>query len=93
MCVQVRSKLSTFSGFGVPAEVTCGGNALKFYASVRLNTKRIGLVKKSEEVKHCANYFSNLCSVMLCLFTPDTKTLNVEFREYIILCFVTALFL
>ncbi|GJN41203.1 hypothetical protein PR202_gn00549 [Eleusine coracana subsp. coracana] len=48
---QVRSKLSTFSGFGAPAEVTCGGNALKFYASVRLNTKRIGLVKKSEEGK------------------------------------------
>uniref|UniRef100_A0A0E0MEV4 RecA family profile 2 domain-containing protein n=1 Tax=Oryza punctata TaxID=4537 RepID=A0A0E0MEV4_ORYPU len=47
---QVRSKLSTFSGFGAPAEVTCGGNALKFYASVRLNTKRIGLIKKSEEV-------------------------------------------
>ncbi|RLM68899.1 protein RecA-like [Panicum miliaceum] len=46
---QVRSKLSTFSGFGVPAEVTCGGNALKFYASVRMNTKRIGLIKKFEE--------------------------------------------
>ncbi|XP_062196972.1 uncharacterized protein LOC133899944 isoform X1 [Phragmites australis] len=47
---QLRSKLSTFSGFGAPAEVTCGGNALKFYASVRLNTKRVGLIKKSEEV-------------------------------------------
>nr|TKW00480.1 hypothetical protein SEVIR_8G111900v2 [Setaria viridis] len=43
---QVRSKLSTFSGFGVPAEVTCGGNALKFYASVRMNTKRISLMKR-----------------------------------------------
>ncbi|KAL6662304.1 hypothetical protein ACP70R_000163 [Stipagrostis hirtigluma subsp. patula] len=47
---QVRSKLSSFSGFGAPAEVTCGGNALKFYASVRLNTKRIGLITKGEEV-------------------------------------------
>nr|CAD1819969.1 unnamed protein product [Ananas comosus var. bracteatus] len=47
---QVRAKLSTFGGFGGPTEVTCGGNALKFYASVRLNTKRIGLVKKGEEV-------------------------------------------
>ncbi|KAH0673556.1 DNA repair protein recA homolog 3, mitochondrial isoform X2 [Solanum tuberosum] len=46
---QVRSKLSTFGGFGGPSEVTCGGNALKFYASVRLNIKRIGLVKKGEE--------------------------------------------
>ncbi|PHT82532.1 Protein RecA [Capsicum annuum] len=45
----VRSKLSTFGGFGGPSEVTCGGNALKFYASVRLNIKRIGLVKKGEE--------------------------------------------
>ncbi|XP_049355031.1 DNA repair protein recA homolog 3, mitochondrial [Solanum verrucosum] len=45
---QVRSKLSTFGGFGGPSEVTCGGNALKFYASVRLNIKRIGLVKKGK---------------------------------------------
>ncbi|CAI0627964.1 unnamed protein product [Linum tenue] len=37
---QVRSKISTFGGFGGPQEVTCGGNALKFYASVRLNIKR-----------------------------------------------------
>ncbi|MED6185092.1 hypothetical protein PIB30_118159 [Stylosanthes scabra] len=46
---QVRSKLSTFGGFGGPTEVTCGGNALKFYASVRLNIKRVGFVKKGEE--------------------------------------------
>ncbi|MED6109269.1 hypothetical protein PIB30_031814 [Stylosanthes scabra] len=50
MCLQVRSKLSTFGGFGGPQEVTCGGNALKFYASVRLNIKRIGFVKKGEEI-------------------------------------------
>ncbi|XWS26684.1 hypothetical protein CRYUN_Cryun26dG0051400 [Craigia yunnanensis] len=46
---QVRSKLSTFGGFGGPTEVTCGGNALKFYASVRLNVRRTGFVKKGEE--------------------------------------------
>ncbi|GAB2291839.1 hypothetical protein Dimus_026090 [Dionaea muscipula] len=46
---QVRAKLSTFGGFGGPVEVTCGGNALKFYASIRLNIKRIGHVKKGEE--------------------------------------------
>jgi recombination protein RecA len=45
---QVRAKLSTF-GFGGPTEVTCGGNALKFYASMRLNIRRTGLVKKGEE--------------------------------------------
>lgn len=46
----MRSKLQTF-GFGGPTEVTCGGNALKFYSSVRLNIKRIGFVKKGEEVR------------------------------------------
>lgn len=46
----MRAKLSTFGGFGGPQEVTCGGNALKFYASVRLNVRRIGLIKKGEEV-------------------------------------------
>ncbi|KAF4371490.1 hypothetical protein F8388_002018 [Cannabis sativa] len=46
---QVRSKISTFGGFGGPTEVTCGGNALKFYASVRLNIRRTGYVKKGEE--------------------------------------------
>ncbi|MFQ6654491.1 hypothetical protein Gotur_025454 [Gossypium turneri] len=46
--ILVRSKLSTF-GFGGPTEVTCGGNALKFYASVRLNIRRTGFVKKGEE--------------------------------------------
>lgn len=46
----MRSKLSTFGGFAGPTEVTCGGNALKFYASVRLNVKSIGLIKKLDEV-------------------------------------------
>jgi recombination protein RecA len=45
---QIRAKLATF-GFAGPNEVTCGGNALKFYASMRLNIRRIGMVKKDEE--------------------------------------------
>lgn len=45
---QVRAKLSTF-GFGGPSEVTCGGNALKFYSSMRLNIRRIGYVKAKDE--------------------------------------------
>ncbi|PUZ53451.1 hypothetical protein GQ55_5G053400 [Panicum hallii var. hallii] len=49
---QTRAKVATF-GFGGPTEVTSGGNALKFYASVRLNIKRIGLVKKGEERCPC----------------------------------------
>ncbi|KAJ6674309.1 hypothetical protein OIU85_013219 [Salix viminalis] len=48
LAVLVRAKLSTF-GFGGPTEVTCGGNALKFYASVRLNIRRVGFIKKGEE--------------------------------------------
>lgn len=47
----MRSKISTFGGFGGPTEVTCGGNALKFYASVRLNIRRVGFIKKGEEVQ------------------------------------------
>ncbi|CAI0387309.1 unnamed protein product [Linum tenue] len=47
--VVVVDSIATFGGFGGPKDVTCGGNALKFYASVRLNIKRIGLVKKAEE--------------------------------------------
>ncbi|CAH9130201.1 unnamed protein product [Cuscuta epithymum] len=46
---QVRAKMTTFGGFGGPQEVTCGGNALKFYASVRLNIRRVGSVLKGEE--------------------------------------------
>ncbi|KAG8496626.1 hypothetical protein CXB51_007870 [Gossypium anomalum] len=42
------SKLSTL-GFDGPTEVTYGVNALKFYASIRLNIRRTGLVKKGEE--------------------------------------------
>lgn len=46
---QIRAKVATF-GFGGPTEVTSGGNALKFYASVRLNIRRTGFVKKGEEI-------------------------------------------
>jgi recombination protein RecA len=35
--------------FGSP-ETTTGGNALKFYASVRLDVRRIGAIKKGDEV-------------------------------------------
>jgi recombination protein RecA len=43
---QVRQKIGVTFGSG---EVTTGGNALKFYASVRLDIRRIGAVKKGEE--------------------------------------------
>jgi len=44
---QIRMKIGVM--FGNP-ETTTGGNALKFYSSVRLDIRRIGAVKKGEEV-------------------------------------------
>jgi len=44
---QIRMKIGVM--FGSP-ETTTGGNALKFYASVRLDIRRIGAVKDGEEV-------------------------------------------
>ncbi|AXF86300.1 Protein RecA [Ephemeroptericola cinctiostellae] len=44
---QIRMKIGVM--FGSP-ETTTGGNALKFYASVRLDIRRIGGIKKGEEV-------------------------------------------
>ena len=43
---QIRSKIGVM--FGSP-ETTTGGNALKFYASVRLDVRRIGQVKEKDE--------------------------------------------
>jgi len=44
---QIRMKIGVM--FGNP-ETTTGGNALKFYASVRLDVRRTGSIKKGEEV-------------------------------------------
>ena len=44
---QIRMKIGVM--FGNP-ETTTGGNALKFYASVRLDIRRTGAIKKSDEV-------------------------------------------
>jgi len=44
---QIRMKIGVM--FGSP-ETTTGGNALKFYASVRLDIRRIGSIKKNDEV-------------------------------------------
>lgn len=50
MCIfinQIRMKIGVM--FGNP-ETTTGGNALKFYASVRLDIRRIGSIKEGDEV-------------------------------------------
>lgn len=44
---QLRMKIGVM--FGNP-ETTTGGNALKFYSSVRLDIRRIGAIKKGEEI-------------------------------------------
>ncbi|RRQ23268.1 recombinase RecA [Guyparkeria sp. SCN-R1] len=44
---QIRMKIGVT--YGSP-ETTTGGNALKFYASVRLDIRRVGAVKKGEEI-------------------------------------------
>jgi recombination protein RecA len=46
---QLRMKIGVMMP-GQSPETTTGGNALKFYASVRLDIRRIGAVKKGEEV-------------------------------------------
>ena len=45
---QIRDKIGGF-GFG-PQTTTTGGKALKFYASVRMEVKRVGQVKQGDEV-------------------------------------------
>ena len=44
---QIRMKIGVM--FGSP-ETTTGGNALKFYSSVRLDIRRIGAIKDRDEV-------------------------------------------
>ncbi len=44
---QIRMKIGVM--FGNP-ETTTGGNALKFYSSVRLDIRRVGSIKKGDEV-------------------------------------------
>ncbi|CAK9319562.1 unnamed protein product [Citrullus colocynthis] len=47
---QVRSSAGSQKSFGHMDEVTCGGNALQFYAAVRLRLLRGGLLKSDDKV-------------------------------------------
>lgn len=49
---QLRMKIGVM--FGNP-EITTGGNALKFYSSVRLDIRRIGAIKKGDEILGLGN--------------------------------------
>ena len=46
-CAEIREKIGIM--FGNP-ETTTGGNALKFYSSVRLDIRRIGSIKDGDEI-------------------------------------------
>ncbi|XP_058740367.1 DNA repair protein recA homolog 2, mitochondrial [Vicia villosa] len=48
---QVRFSPRLFGGHGPMEEVTCGGNALRFYAAVRLRLSRMGLIKTEDKVE------------------------------------------
>ena len=75
----MRAKLSTFGGFGGPTEVTCGGNALKFYASMRLNIRRVGLVKKGEDVSiQIRNTYLTASACVLKLYYLCVQTIGSQ---------------
>ncbi|XP_010907253.1 DNA repair protein recA homolog 2, mitochondrial isoform X2 [Elaeis guineensis] len=47
---QVRTNLTSNRGFGEINEVTCGGNALRFYAAIRMRITRRGLLHGEDKV-------------------------------------------
>ncbi|XP_057722848.1 DNA repair protein recA homolog 2, mitochondrial-like isoform X1 [Arachis stenosperma] len=48
---QIRFSPKSAKGCGPAEEVTCGGNALRFYAAVRLRLSRMGLIKTDDKVE------------------------------------------
>ncbi|VAW57719.1 RecA protein, partial [hydrothermal vent metagenome] len=68
---QLRMKIGVM--FGNP-ETTTGGNALKFYSSVRLDIRRIGAIKRGEEI--IGN--ETKVKVVKNKVAPPFKTINFE---------------
>lgn len=56
---QIRSKIGVL--FGNP-ETTSGGNALKFYASVRLDVRKAGQIKVGEEIIGNQVFWARVCN-------------------------------
>ena len=73
---QIRMKIGVM--FGSP-ETTTGGNALKFYASVRLDIRRIGAVKEGDEVTVIV---TNLDDISARDTLPNDKNDRSEHAEY-----------
>jgi len=48
--VQIRLGSKSVKEYGSVEEVTCGGNALRFYAAVRLRLSRMRLIKTEDKV-------------------------------------------
>uniref|UniRef100_A0A2P2J3I4 DNA repair protein recA homolog 2-like isoform X1 n=1 Tax=Rhizophora mucronata TaxID=61149 RepID=A0A2P2J3I4_RHIMU len=73
---QVRSSLKSGQGLGHAVEITCGGNALKFYSAVRLKMIRKGLRKSKDEVtglKVCVEVVKNKLA-------PAAKTAELDIQ-------------
>lgn len=49
--IQIRFSPKAVGGRGPMEEVTCGGNALRFYAAVRLRLSRMRLIKTEAKVR------------------------------------------
>ncbi len=75
---QTRQKLNTFGG--MPSEITSGGNALKFYASVRLNIKRKSQLKHGDEVQFWIHM--DIVQVLFSSFLGISQKLS----EHIVAC-------
>ncbi|CAK9183840.1 unnamed protein product [Ilex paraguariensis] len=58
---QVRANLRSGQGFGHADEVTCGGNALRFYAAVRLKIVRKGLLRTNDKLRPYEESIGCLC--------------------------------
>lgn len=48
--IQIRFSPKAVKGGGSMEEVTCGGNALRFYAAIRLRLSKMGLIKNEDKV-------------------------------------------
>jgi len=70
---QVRHKIGVVFGNG---EVTTGGNALKFYSSVRIEVRRIGAIKEGTEIVGA----NTRIRVIKNKLAPPFKTCEVEIR-------------
>jgi recombination protein RecA len=79
---QTQHELSTFGG--MPSEVTAGGNALKFYASVCLNIKRKSQLKHGDEVLLWTCLY--IVQVPYNRFFPHFRVCTLKLNEYVMAC-------